>query len=57
MSGDGMTTGNSPGTGKRVSSGGVNIIFSDSNTHYRARKPRSGEVDAMRIQAASMPIR
>ena len=24
-----------PGTGKRVSSGGVNIVFSDTNTHYR----------------------
>ena len=24
-----------PGTGTRVSSGGVNIIFSDSNTHFR----------------------
>ncbi|PRD49228.1 sugar-binding domain-containing protein [Sphingobacterium haloxyli] len=40
-----------PGTGKRVSSGGVNIIFSDSNTHYRGKENyrRSGEVDAMRI--------
>ena len=40
-----------PGTGKRVSSGGVNIIFSDSNTHYRGEENyrRSGEVDAMRI--------
>ncbi|SHF00340.1 protein of unknown function [Dysgonomonas macrotermitis] len=40
-----------PGTGKRVSSGGVNIIFSDSNTHYRGAENyrRSGEVDAMRI--------
>ncbi|MCX2476831.1 DUF4982 domain-containing protein [Pedobacter sp. MC2016-05] len=40
-----------PGTGKRVSSGGVNIIFSDSNTHYRGEENyrRSGEVDAIRI--------
>jgi beta-galactosidase len=40
-----------PGTGKRVSSGGVNIIFSDSNTHYRGEENyrRSGEVDAMRL--------
>lgn len=40
-----------PGTGTRVSSGGVNIIFSDSNTHYRGVEGyrRSGEVDAMRI--------
>lgn len=40
-----------PGTGTRVSSGGVNIIFSDSNTHHRGSENyrRSGEVDAMRI--------
>ena len=40
-----------PGTGKRVSSGGANIIFSDSNTHHRGEENyrRSGEVDAMRI--------
>lgn len=40
-----------PGRGKRVSSGGTNIIFSDSNTHYRGAENyrRSGEVDAMRI--------
>ncbi|TCD05640.1 glycoside hydrolase family 2 protein [Pedobacter frigidisoli] len=40
-----------PGSGTRVSSGGVNIIFSDSNTHYRGEENyrRSGEVDAMRI--------
>ncbi|OAM89031.1 DUF4982 domain-containing protein [Termitidicoccus mucosus] len=40
-----------PGTGKRVSSGGVNIVFSDSNTHHRGAENyrRSGEVDAMRI--------
>ena len=40
-----------PGTGERVSSGGVNIIFSDSNTHHRGAENyrRSGEVDAMRL--------
>ena len=40
-----------PGTGTRVSSGGVNIIFADSNTHYRGDNNyrRSGEVDAMRL--------
>jgi hypothetical protein len=40
-----------PGTGTRVSSGGVNIIFSDSNTHFRGAENyrRSGEVDAMRL--------
>ncbi|HEY2866625.1 MAG TPA: DUF4982 domain-containing protein, partial [Pyrinomonadaceae bacterium] len=40
-----------PGTGRRVSSGGVNIIFSDSNTHHRGAENyrRSGEVDAMRL--------
>lgn len=40
-----------PGTGKRVSSGGVNIIFSDTNTHYRGAENyrRSGEVDAVRL--------
>jgi beta-galactosidase len=40
-----------PGTGERVNSGGVNIIFSDSNTHHRGAENyrRSGEVDAMRI--------
>ncbi|MCD0489525.1 DUF4982 domain-containing protein [Pedobacter sp. MC2016-14] len=40
-----------PGTGTRVSSGGVNIIFSDSNTHHRGEENyrSSGEVDAMRI--------
>lgn len=41
-----------PGTGTRVSSGGVNIIFSESNTHQRGAENyrRSGEVDAMRIK-------
>lgn len=40
-----------PGTGKRVSSGGVNIVFSDTNTHYRGAENyrRSGEVDAVRL--------
>ncbi len=40
-----------PGTGTRVSSGGVNIIFADSNTHFRGDNNyrRSGEVDAMRL--------
>ncbi len=40
-----------PGTGRRVSSGGVNIIFADSNTHYRGDNNyrRSGEVDAVRL--------
>ena len=40
-----------PGTGRRVSAGGVNIIFSDTNTHHRGAENyrRSGEVDAMRL--------
>lgn len=40
-----------PGTGARVNAGGLNIIFSDSNTHHRGSENyrRSGEVDAMRI--------
>jgi hypothetical protein len=40
-----------PGTGARVNSGGANIIFSDSNTHFRGDNNyrRSGEVDAMRL--------
>lgn len=40
-----------PGTGKRVSSGGVNIIFSETNTHHRGAENyrRSGETDALRI--------
>ncbi|MEP6676378.1 MAG: DUF4982 domain-containing protein [Ferruginibacter sp.] len=39
------------GTGKRVNGGGVNIIFSESNTHFRGAENfrRSGEVDALRI--------
>ncbi|HEX2860418.1 MAG TPA: DUF4982 domain-containing protein [Lacunisphaera sp.] len=40
-----------PGTGARVNGGGLNIIFSDTNTHHRGAENyrRSGEVDAMRI--------
>ncbi len=40
-----------PGTGTRVNAGGLNIIFSDTNTHYRGAENyrRSGEVDPMRI--------
>lgn len=40
-----------PGTGYRISSGGVNIIFSETNTHHRGAENyrRSGEVDALRI--------
>jgi beta-galactosidase len=40
-----------PGTGIRSSAGGVNIVFSDTNTHYRGEENyrRSGEVDALRI--------
>jgi len=40
-----------PGTGRRVSSGGQNIIFSDTNTHYRGEDNyrRSGETDPMRL--------
>jgi beta-galactosidase len=40
-----------PGTGTRVSAGGVNIVFSETNTHHRGEENyrRSGEVDAMRI--------
>ena len=40
-----------PGTGRRVSAGGVNIIFSETNTHHRGSENyrRSGEVDALRI--------
>ena len=41
-----------PGTGRRVSSGGVSIIFSDSNTHHRGAENylTRGKVDAMRIK-------
>lgn len=40
-----------PGTGERVNDGGVNIYFSDSNTHHRGAENyrMSGEVDAMRL--------
>ncbi len=40
-----------PGTGTRVSSGGVKIIFSDTNTHHRGESNfrMSGVTDAMRI--------
>ena len=40
-----------PGTGTRVSSGGVKIVFSDTNTHHRGEKHyrTSGVVDAIRI--------
>jgi len=40
-----------PGTGKRVSAGGVNIVWSETNTHHRGADNyrRSGEVDALRI--------
>lgn len=41
-----------PGTGRRVSSGGTKIIFSDTNTHYRGAENyrRSGVTDPMRIE-------
>ncbi len=41
-----------PGMGTRVSSGGVKIIFSDTNTHGRSEMNyrTSGVVDAMRIE-------
>lgn len=40
-----------PGTGTRVNAGALNIVFSDTNTHYRGAENyrRSGEVDAMRL--------
>ena len=40
-----------PGSGRRVSSGGAKIIFSDSNTHFRGVENyrRSGVVDPLRI--------
>lgn len=40
-----------PGTGPRVSAGGLNIIFTDTNTHFRGEENyrRSGEADPMRI--------
>jgi hypothetical protein len=41
-----------PGTGKRISAGGVNIVWSETNTHHRGEENyrRSGEVDALRIK-------
>ncbi|MBE7172120.1 MAG: DUF4982 domain-containing protein [Williamsia sp.] len=41
-----------PGTGKRVSAGGVNIVWSETNTHHRGAENyrRSGEVDGLRIK-------
>ena len=40
-----------PGNGRRVSSGGVRIVFSDTNTHARGEMNyrTSGDVDPMRI--------
>ncbi len=40
-----------PGTGRRVSNGGVKIVFSDTNTHHRGESNyrTSGVTDAMRI--------
>ena len=40
-----------PGTGTRVNAGGVKIIFSDSNTHFRGAQNyrRSGAVDPVRL--------
>jgi beta-galactosidase/beta-glucuronidase len=40
-----------PGTGKRVSSGGLKIQFHDVNSHWRGAESyrRSGVVDAMRV--------
>lgn len=44
-----------PGTGTRVSAGGVNIGWTDSNSHFRGDNNyrRSGEVDAMRLPKES----
>lgn len=41
-----------PGTGKRVSAGGVNIGWTEANSHHRGEQNfrTSGEVDAMRIK-------
>ena len=40
-----------PGTGRRVNSGGVKIVFSDTNTHFRGESNyrTSGVTDAMRL--------
>jgi beta-galactosidase len=45
-----------PGTGERVSAGGVNIGFTDSNSHFRGENNyrRSGEVDPVRIAKDSL---
>lgn len=44
-----------PGTGRRVSSGGTKIIFSDTNTHSRGESNyrASGVTDAMRLPKES----
>ena len=44
-----------PGTGRRVNNGGVKIVFSDTNTHFRgeANYRTSGVTDAMRIPKES----
>lgn len=44
-----------PGTGRRVSSGGTKIVFSDTNTHSRGEScyRTSGVTDAMRIPKES----
>lgn len=41
-----------PGSGSRISSGGVKIVFSDTNTHHRGESifRTSGVVDPMRIE-------
>lgn len=41
-----------PGNGSRISSGGLKIIFSDTQTHYRGAENyrRSGVVDPLRIE-------
>ncbi len=41
-----------PGTGKRVSAGGVNIGWTEANSHHRGEQNfrTSGEVDALRIK-------
>jgi hypothetical protein len=41
-----------PGTGTRVSAGGVNIGWAEANSHHRGEENyrRSGEVDALRIK-------
>ena len=41
-----------PGTGRRVSAGGVNIGWTEANSHHRGEENyrRGGEVDALRIK-------